>query len=554
MSLLQYLSLAASAVAASAGATGDTALPAFDNATEALLDLAAEAGDLFENSSQLLSASSEPVLSGANVSRPLLAVSDAAHSEEESAAASGKLGDRSIGNFSSSGATQTEGREQGQVEVRLNTSQENALASSRFGFEYHKEPFPLDWRHDGLTVLFASIGLIIAASGGIGGGGILVPLFMLALEFKPKHAIALSNFTILGGAIANTVANARKRHPHLDQPLIDWDLILAMEPLTIFGAVFGSLLSKILPNFILTVLLVLILAFMGQRTLKKGLTMFQEESRTLRRAASSEQLELSVRPTEVLTDRAEYLELNSDSEAASGQAQSSMLCCKISTLTVCFVGTCVFTVLKGGGNFPSPMGFECGSYGFWVLYFGSAPWVLLFAVIFRYQLVSEYQRKVRQGYRFTQGEVQWDSKNTIIYPLLCAISGLLAGLFGVGGGIVKGPLMLEMGIMPSVASASAAAMILYTSAAASTSYIVFGLLHPVYGFLFFSLGLVCTSVGQYVVGQWVKKHNRQSPIVLSIGLVIVLSSFFVAVNTVVANVGRSFEDIFAFHGVCDASA
>jgi hypothetical protein len=29
-------------------------------------------------------------------------------------------------------------------------------------------------------------------------------------EFKPKHAIALSNFTILGGAIANTMANLRR--------------------------------------------------------------------------------------------------------------------------------------------------------------------------------------------------------------------------------------------------------------------------------------------------------------------------------------------------------
>ena len=54
----------------------------------------------------------------------------------------------------------------------------------------------------------------------------------------------MSNFTILGGAIANTMWNAFRRHPERPGPLIDWDLILAMEPLTIFGAVFGSLLSK----------------------------------------------------------------------------------------------------------------------------------------------------------------------------------------------------------------------------------------------------------------------------------------------------------------------
>merc|ERR1712190_600386 len=120
----------------------------------------------------------------------------------------------------------------------------------------------------------------------------------------------------------------------------------------------------------------------------------------------------------------------------------------------------------------------------------------------------------QQGHIFIPGEVQWDSWNTIKYPVICSLSGLLAGLFGVGGGIVKGPLMLEMGILPSVASASAAAMILFTSAAASTSFIVFGLLHPLYGIVFFSLGFVCTFVGQYTVGAWVDKHQRQSPIVL----------------------------------------
>eukprot|EP00439_Symbiodinium_sp_Y106_P049461 s997_g6.t1 len=225
--------------------------------------------------------------------------------------------------------------------------------SSREGFEYHKEPFPLDWQHDGLTAILAALGLIVAASGGIGGGGILVPLFMLALDFKPKHAIALSNFTILGGAIANTVVNSRRRHPHRDGPLIDWDLILAMEPLTIFGAVFGSLLSKILPNFVLTLSLVVILAFIGQRTLKKGLKMFREESRSLQLDPAGTSMELSdrrearrkfgalravaaggVQPPE---DNSEYVAFQSDSECGKGR---SRLFCKIAALTVCFAGTC----------------------------------------------------------------------------------------------------------------------------------------------------------------------------------------------------------------------
>ncbi|CAJ1334122.1 unnamed protein product [Effrenium voratum] len=69
---------------------------------------------------------------------------------------------------------------------RAKAAEAVASRGSFEGFEYHKEPFPLDWRHDGVSLLLASLGLIVAASGGIGGGGILVPLFMLALESSSR--------------------------------------------------------------------------------------------------------------------------------------------------------------------------------------------------------------------------------------------------------------------------------------------------------------------------------------------------------------------------------
>lgn len=100
----------------------------------------------------------------------------------------------------------------------------------------HKALFPLD-NSDYYGIIFTIIGLLVAASGGIGGGGILVPILILIFEFSPKHAIPLSTFTIVGSSITNMVLNITKRHPHADRPLVDWDLILVMEPLTMAGAV-----------------------------------------------------------------------------------------------------------------------------------------------------------------------------------------------------------------------------------------------------------------------------------------------------------------------------
>lgn len=108
----------------------------------------------------------------------------------------------------------------------------------------HKKLHPINgWDLAGVGL--ACIGLMIAAAGGIGGGGILVPLYILVLGFDPKHAIPLSNITIFGGAITNTLLNLSKRHPDADRPLVDWDLILVMEPLTIGGALVGSFINKV---------------------------------------------------------------------------------------------------------------------------------------------------------------------------------------------------------------------------------------------------------------------------------------------------------------------
>jgi hypothetical protein len=63
------------------------------------------------------------------------------------------------------------------------------------------------------------------------------------------------------------------------------------------------------------------------------------------------------------------------------------------------------------------------------------------------------------------GDITWTQTTTIVYPMICSLAGVIAGMFGVGGGIVKGPLMLALGLLPDVAAATSATMILFTACA-----------------------------------------------------------------------------------------
>lgn len=38
------------------------------------------------------------------------------------------------------------------------------------------------------------------------------------------------------------------------------------------------------------------------------------------------------------------------------------------------------------------------------------------------------------GTQLPEGELHWTRRTTILYPVLCSTAGLIAGLFGIGGG------------------------------------------------------------------------------------------------------------------------
>ena len=180
-------------------------------------------------------------------------------------------------------------------------------------FADHKSLFPLD-SSDYIGVCCAIVGLMVAAGAGLGGGGILVPIYILVMGFSPKHAIPLSNVTVFGGAIANAVLNANKRHPLTDRPLVDWDLILVMEPLTIGGALVGAFLNKVLPSELLVIMLVLLLAFTAYTSLVQAVKMYKAETRQL--LATYRESEL----TRILEDETNHLPRLNGKENSYGTA------------------------------------------------------------------------------------------------------------------------------------------------------------------------------------------------------------------------------------------
>ena len=70
---------------------------------------------------------------------------------------------------------------------------------------------------------------------------ILVGVYIVVMGFPPKVANLINCISLVG-----IITNAPKRQPLTDRPIIDWDLILTMQPLTLLGTITGIYLNTIL--------------------------------------------------------------------------------------------------------------------------------------------------------------------------------------------------------------------------------------------------------------------------------------------------------------------
>lgn len=408
--------------------------------------------------------------------------------------------------------------------------------------------------------LASAIGLILAAGGGIGGGGILMPIYILMLRFPVKRAIPLVNVTVFGGAVANTMMNVPKRHPLVDRPLIDWDLILVMEPLTMAGALIGALLAKLLPSIVLVISLVAVLSFTAYKTLQKAVQLHDKESKVLQQQQQQQQIGettalLSSKSTTadsvVLTSQetAEIELLESIVENEKTAPKSSVI-----SIIALFLVVVISNILKGGGSFSSPLNIKCGSAMYWAADGLIFLCIAIVAIFARQYLIRKTYLKKIANYPHVEGDTIWDERTTIIYPLFSMLAGFTAGLFGLGGGIVTGPLMIFMGVHPSVSSATTAVMIFLTSFTATTSFVVFGLLDYNYATFCTVLGFVATVLGQLIMGALIQKFKRVSFIPFAIGIVVAISCILMTIESVLSLTQMDKGETHRQGGLCSTEA
>mmetsp|Transcript_33665 Transcript_33665/g.92966 ORF Transcript_33665/g.92966 Transcript_33665/m.92966 type:complete len:597 (+) Transcript_33665:77-1867(+) len=150
------------------------------------------------------------------------------------------------------------------------------------------------------------------------------------------------------------------------------------------------------------------------------------------------------------------------------------------------------------------------------------------------------------------GGLEWTVQSARRIAIWSLIAGTMAALCGIGGGMVMGPILLGLGFMAQVQSATTATTLFVMSTSTCLALLVAGTASLDYSlWLAFSTG--CGAVfGKAIVGWIIKKFQRPSLIMFLLGGIICTSVIVMLITGIIDIVNdiRTGEDLL-FKGLCD---
>lgn len=397
-----------------------------------------------------------------------------------------------------------------------------------------------------LATVIGFLGSACGTVGGVGGGGIFVPMLTLIVGFDTKSAAALSKCMIMGASASSVWYNLRVPHPTKEVPIIDYDLALLFQPMLMLGITIGVSLSVVFPYWLITVLIIILFLGTSSRSFFKASEMWKEET-ILKKEMAKRQETLVNSRGELLIDT-EYEPLEPREEKSKIQILRFNLRWKwLSVLVLVWVCFLALQIIKND--------VEVCSAWYWVLFCLQLPIAL---VVFGYESVKLYkEHKKRMSTGNTQSICEASIGWTAMHIAFCSLSGILGGtvggLLGSGGGFILGPLLLEIGVIPQVASATATFVMMFSS---SLSVVEFYLLKrfPIpYALYLTFVSILAGFWGQFLIRKLITILRRASIIVFILSGVIFASALTMGVIGIETSIEMTRNHEFmGFLGFCSS--
>ncbi|KAK2401117.1 sulfite exporter TauE/SafE family protein [Trifolium repens] len=338
-----------------------------------------------------------------------------------------------------------------------------------------------------LATVIGFFGSAFGTVGGVGGGGIFVPMLNLILGFDTKSAAALSKCMIMAASASSVWYNLRLAHPKKEAPILDYDLALLFQPMLMLGISVGVTLSVVFPYWLITILIIILFIGTSIRSFFKGISVWRMETfmkkEFARRAALVDSHE------EVLVD-----------------TQNEPLISKEKKSTMNEVEVC--------------------SVWYWVLFGVQFPTALLVFGCEAVKLYKDHRNRMATGNteHICEASIEWSAMSLAFCAMCGIVGGIVGGLLGSGGGFILGPLLVEIGVIPQVASSTATFVMMFSSSLSVFEFYILKRFPIPYALYLMIVSILAGFWGQYFVRRLVIFIGRASLIIFILSAVIFASA------------------------------
>ncbi|WVZ24785.1 hypothetical protein V8G54_003329 [Vigna mungo] len=361
--------------------------------------------------------------------------------------------------------------------------------------------------------------------GGVGGGGIFVPMLTLIIGFDAKSAIAISKCMITGGATATVLSNLRQRHPTLDLPVIDYDLALLFQPVLMLGISIGVAFNVIFPEWMLTVLLVILFVGISIKSFLKGVDTWKKETIMKKEAMKNSRIDDIATPVQTEDP------VKEDTKEPKKKVVSIVENIRWNELGLLFaIWIMILTLEIGKVELHNNLlwiilGIEStpGRNHYRRIQFLETIVVPVALGMSSYQAMRLYKGKRSIASKGDQ-QPRWRVWQLTLFCCCGTLAGTIAGLLGLGGGFILAPLFLGIGIPPQVASATSILAMAFSASMAVVEYYLLKRFHVPYALYMVGVATAASIVGQYLVRKVVAILGRASVIIFILTFTLCVSA------------------------------
>ena len=335
------------------------------------------------------------------------------------------------------------------------------------------------------VVIAICVCCMLAVGGGVGGGGLYMPI-LVGTTGDAHVAVPLAKVATNGVAVAGTVFNLWKKHPN-GGPMINYDVALLLEPLTLMGTVFGVIMNVLLPSEALLLILVAVLTLSSYVSIKKGFERKKKEDKEIAakkgdessKALLSSDENSSAQDTSESVSRDDLQTPPSSNNMTSDERTSGVDTSNTDTseeklrnskrvvknpwlvygLPIALVAFGVIVHMMTMYYSKGASGLLCGG-GFHlkrILITCDFVILILLVLLWRWKVLSTKAKSKDHG-----RDSYITPISSIVAPVLSGVAGVMAGGLGIAGGLMKGPIMVAWGLEPQEATATSLFMIMFT--------------------------------------------------------------------------------------------